>query len=185
MKKSELEKDVEVLIEAVRASDYEMPSNSDVMKIIFRKLRVVILIQAMLLLIDFLLYGNEWGGFAGKLLISSVGVLVFMFAFSITLYQPVSMILSIDSEVKKGSLVINLLMDKLNRYWRALVSVNLFVGAFLLICEDGFVSGLGISWLVTFIIASILFQVSLSRYMTPVVVSSLSKVKELLSASPK
>ncbi|EBP0486120.1 protein traS, partial [Salmonella enterica] len=38
---------------------------------------------------------------------------------------------------------------------------------------------------VTYLISMLTLQTSLSRYMTPAVVSSLSKVKELLSASQK
>ncbi|EAT1699635.1 protein traS, partial [Salmonella enterica] len=33
MKKSELERDVSFLIESIRKSDYEIPKNSDVMKV--------------------------------------------------------------------------------------------------------------------------------------------------------
>ncbi|EBO4967379.1 protein traS, partial [Salmonella enterica] len=55
----------------------------------------------------------------------------------------------------------------------------------LLFCDDGFIIGLGLSWFATFLFSGLLFQMSLSRYMTPAVVSSLSKVKELLTASPK
>ncbi|ECW6540204.1 protein traS, partial [Salmonella enterica subsp. enterica serovar Give] len=50
---------------------------------------------------------------------------------------------------------------------------------------ESFIGGLGFSWFVTYLISMLTLQTSLSRYMTPAVVSSLSKVKELLTASPK
>ncbi|EAA7680423.1 protein traS [Salmonella enterica] len=185
MKKLDLELDINSLIESIKTSDYEIPKNSDVMKVILKKLMIVVLIQVVMLFFDFVMYGNEWGGFIGKVLFSCVGVLVFSFVFIFTLYQPVSMMLSINDEIKKSSLVMKLLVDKIKKYWQMLVFVNLVIGVVLLFSDDGFVIGLGGAWFSTFIISVILFQMSLSRYMTPAVVSSLSKVKELLTASPK
>lgn len=185
MKKSELERDVCFLIESIHKNDYEIPKNSDVMKVIFSKVWVVILIQALMIFCDHIIYGNEWGGLIGKVMFSFMGVVFFSFAFILALYQPVSMMLSINDEVRNRSLTIKLLMEKIKKYWRLLVVVNLMVGGALLFCDDGFIIGLGFSWFATFLISGILFQMSLSRYMTPAVVSSLSKVKELLSASPK
>ncbi|EBG8827504.1 protein traS [Salmonella enterica] len=185
MKKSELERDVSFLIESIRKSDYEIPKNSDVMKVILSKLRVVVLIQALMIFLDFIMYGNEWGGFIGKVMFSLMGVLFFSFVFIMALYQPVSMMLSISDEVKNRSLIIKLLIEKIKKYWRLLIVVNLMIGGALLFCDDGFIIGLGLSWFATFLFSGLLFQMSLSRYMTPAVVSSLSKVKELLTASPK
>lgn len=185
MKKSELERDVNALIERINESDYEIPKNSDVMKVILKKLLVVVLIQALMILFDYFMYGNEWSGFIGKVIISSVGILIFSCIFICILYQPVSMMLSISNEIKESSLTIKLITRKVKKTWLILVFVNLIAGGGVVLCEDGFVIGLGGVWFITFIISAFLFQMSLSRYMVPAVVNGLSKVKELLSASPK
>lgn len=116
MKKSELEQDVGFLIESISNSDYEIPTNSDVMRVILTNLYVVMLIQVVMIFCDFIIYGNEWGGFVGKVIISFVGLLFFFFSFVLALYQPVSMMLSINNEVKANSLVIKLLMAKIKKF---------------------------------------------------------------------
>ncbi|ECW6786837.1 protein traS, partial [Salmonella enterica subsp. enterica serovar Give] len=83
------------------------------------------------------------------------------------------------------SILLSLVEKKINSYGLFILLVNIFVGCILLWTGESFIGGLGFSWFVTYLISMLTLQTSLSRYMTPAVVSSLSKVKELLTASPK
>ncbi|EFK5851533.1 protein traS, partial [Escherichia coli] len=118
-------------------------------------------------------------------ILSAGGILFFSAVFVPSLYQPVSIMLLINEVDKGDSLIVKLLMRKLKQYWKFLVVINLIIGVGLLLSGEGVISGLGFSWFVTYLICMMSFQMSLSRYMTPAVVSSLSKIKELISASPK
>lgn len=180
MRKSELEKEVNSLIEKVKVSDYEIPRNSDVMRVILKKIQMVVVIQVVMIFCHFIIYGYDYEALIGISIMSAVGILFFSAVFVPSLYQPVSMMLSINEIDKGDSLIIKLLIGKLRRYWKYLVCINLIIGVGLLIFDEGVIIGLGFSWFVTFLICMVSFQISLSRYMTPVVVSSLSKVRELI-----
>lgn len=175
-----LEQDVSALIEKIKESDYEIPKNTDVMRVILKRIQMVIVIQLLMVFCHFIIYGYDYEALIGISIISAVGVLFFSAVFVPSLYQLVSMMLSINEIDEGRSLIIKLLMGKLKRYWRYLVVINLIIGAVLLLSGEGVISGLGFSWFVTFLICIVSFQISLSRYMTPVVVSSLSKVRELI-----
>lgn len=185
MKRSELEKDVFELFDKIKQSDYDIPANSAVMSVIFKKLLVVIVIQMVIVGVDCIYNDVEWRGVVWISIVSLVVNIVFAFIFIVTLYQPICMGLSVSEEIKRSSQIVQLLTKKVRSYWFGLITINTVVGLVLVLCGDGFVVGLGASWLVTYIISMIMLQTSLSRYMTPAVVSSLSKVKVLLSASPK
>ncbi|EKZ6372641.1 protein traS [Klebsiella aerogenes] len=181
MRKSELEQDVRALIEKVRVSDYEIPRNSDVMRVLLKKIQIVIVIQVVMIFCNFIIYGYDYEALIGISIISAVGILFFSVVFIFSLYQPVSVMLSINQVDKGDSLIIKLLMGKLKQSWKCLVFINLIVGAGLLLFDEGFIIGLGFSWFITFLICMASFQMSLSRYMTPVVASSLSKLREIIS----
>ncbi|EBD9258144.1 protein traS, partial [Salmonella enterica] len=100
-------------------------------------------------------------------------------------YNFVCMRIILGSEIRNQSVLIRLIEKKIRFYSVFLLFVNIMVGLILLWTGERFVSGLGFSWFVTFLVSVLCLQGSLSRYMTPAVVSSLSKVKELLSATPK
>ncbi|EAW7911019.1 protein traS [Salmonella enterica] len=185
MKKSELEKDVSDLLNNLISSDPDIPGNSVVMKVILRKLFIVVVIAVVLVNVNFLLYQNEWRDLLSVLVFSLLPLAIFSLVFILTLYQPISMYLSLTNEIKESSLVVQLLIKKVSHYWHVLFALNCAIGIVLLFLDDGFVVGFGAAWFVTYIVGIIAFQTSLSRYMTPAVVSSLSKVKEVLSASPK
>lgn len=185
MKKSELENDVSDLLKRLSSSDYDIPESSDVMKVILWKLFMVMVIGVVLVSVNFCLYQDEWRDFLAVLVFSILPIAIFGLVFIVSLYQPVSMYLSLSDEMKDGSVVVQLLIKKVRHYWYVLLSLNCGIGILLLFLDDGFVVGFGAAWFVTYIIGIIAFQTSLSRYMTPAVVSSLSKMRELLSASPE
>ena len=185
MRKSVLEQDVSALIEKIKESDYEIPKNSDVMRVILKRIQMVIVIQLVMIFCHVIIYGYDHEALIGISIVSAGGILFFSVVFIPSLYQPVSIMLSINEVDKGDSLIVKLLMGKLKQYWKCLVVINLIIGSGLLLSGEGVISGLGFSWFVTYLICMMSFQMSLSRYMTPAVVSSLSKMKELISASPK
>ncbi|ECF7998778.1 protein traS, partial [Salmonella enterica] len=95
MKKSELEKDVDDLLKRLVSSDYDIPENSGVMKILLRKLFMVTFIGVALVSLNFLLYQDEWRDLLAVLVFSILPLAIFSLVFIASLYQPVSMYLSL------------------------------------------------------------------------------------------
>lgn len=186
MKRSELEKDAANILDAFKNLDYEIPSNSQILKIVFGNLTVVYMLQLVFVLIDVFVNSNikEYHYFDTAVLVVGSNVF-FSLAFLMVSYNLVCMKLALGDEIINQSHLLQLVEKKIKFYSMFLLSINSFVGVVLLYSGESFVAGLGFSWFATFIICVIFLQGSLSRYMTPAVVSSLSKVKEVLSASPR
>lgn len=186
MKRSELEKDAANILDEFKNLDYEIPSNSQILKIVFGNLMVVYMLQLVFVLIDVFVNSNikEYHYFDTAVLVVGSNVF-FSLAFLMVSYNLVCMKLALGDEIISHSHFLQLVEKKIKFYSIFLLSVNSFVGVILLYSGESFVAGLRFSWFATFIISVIILQGSLSRYMTPAVVSSLSKVKEVLSASPR
>ena len=186
MKRSELEKDVAFILDAFKEVDYEIPSNRNILKVIFSKLVIVYALQVSFIIVD--VFFNSKSGeyhYFDTFVLSLGSNAFFSLVFLMSTYNLVSLKLSLGSEITEQSVLLKLVERKINSYSLFLLAVNAIVGCILLSSGERFVAGLGFSWFVTYLISMLTLQTSLSRYMTPAVVSSLSKVKELLSASPK
>lgn len=191
MKRSELEKDAGFILTSMKNSDYEIPTNKKIMAVIFGRLKYVYLLQLIFVILAFVIY-KEPGDLDYQFkkliylsLLSCVTMLFFSLAFIGVTYNNVCIFLILGDDVKRESILLKIVKNKIEFYARLLFIVNFLVGCILLWAGEPFVAGLGFSWFVTFIVSALCLQSSLSRYMTPAVVSSLSKVKELLSASSK
>ncbi|WP_447088518.1 protein traS (plasmid) [Enterobacter asburiae] len=191
MKRSELEVDADFILASMNDRDYEIPTNKKVMGVIWCSLKYVYLLQFIFVILAFTLYKEE-----GSLdyqfkklifltLISCASMAFFSFAFIGVAYSNVCVFLVLGDDVKRESILLRIIKSKIEFYKWLLLIVNSLVGCILLWIGEPFVAGLGFSWFVTFIVCGIVLQGSLSRYMTPAVVSSLSKVKEVLSVSPR
>ncbi|WP_320723660.1 protein traS [Enterobacter sp. 146F3] len=191
MKRSELEMDADFILASMNDRDYEIPTNKKVMGVIWCSLKYVYLLQFIFVILAFTIYKEE-----GSLdyqfkklifltLISCASMAFFSFAFIGVAYSNVCVFLVLGDDVKTESILLRIIKSKIEFYKWLLLIVNSLVGCILLWIGEPFVAGLGFSWFVTFIVCGIVLQGSLSRYMTPAVVSSLSKVKEVLSASPR
>ena len=189
MKRSDLEKDADLILSSIQDSDYEIPRNRNIMGLIFSKLRYVYLLQFFFIILDCLFYQMDDGYQVSKAFfligLSGVTMLFFTMVFIGAVYSNVCIYLILSDKIKRESLLIRVVKEKINFYTRLLLSVNILIGVFLLWAGEFYIAGLGFSWFVTFIVCAIVLQGSLSRYMTPAVVSSLSKVKEVLSASSR
>ena len=163
MKRSELEKDVAFILDAFKEVDYEIPSNRNILKAIFSKLVIVYALQVSFIIVD--VFFNSKSGeyhYFDTIVLALGSNAFFSVVFLMSTYE-----------------------KKIGFYSLFLMSVNTIVGFILILKDESLIGGLGFSWFVTYIISMLTLQTSLSRYMTPAVVSSLSKMKELISASPK
>lgn len=191
MKRSELEKDADFILASMKDRDYEIPTNKKIMGIIFRRLKYVYLLQVIFVILAFAIYkesgdlGYQFKKLIYLSLLSCATMMFFSLVFIGATYSNVCIFLTLGDDVKRESILLNIVKNKIVFYTRLLFIVNSLVGCILLWTGEPFVAGLGFSWFATFIVSMLFLQGSLSRYMTPAVVSSLSKVKELLSASPK
>lgn len=186
MKRSELEKDAASILDRFKQLDYEIPSNREILKIIFSKLMIVYILQLAFIVVDIFLNASSGEYHYFDTFILALGSNTFFsLIFLMSTYNPVCMRLVLGNEIINQSVFLKLIVKKIGFYSLFLVSVNTIVGCILLWTGERFVAGLGFSWFVSFMLCLMLLQGSLSRYMTPAVVSSLSKVKELLTASPK
>ncbi|EEA8304834.1 protein traS [Salmonella enterica subsp. enterica serovar Rubislaw] len=191
MKRSELEKDASFILASMSERDYEIPTNKKIMGIIFGRLKYVYLLQVVFVILAFVIY-KEPGDLDYQFkkiiylsLLSCATMAFFSLAFIGATYSNVCIFLTLGDDVRRESILLKILKNKIEFYTRLLFIVNSLIGCILLWTGEPFVAGLGVSWFATFIISMLFLQGSLSRYMTPAVVSSLSKVKELLTASPK
>lgn len=186
MKRSELEKDVAFILDRFKNIDYEIPSNRDILNVIFSKLVIVYALQVIFIVIDVFLNSNSGEYHYFDTIVLALGSNVFFsVVFLMSTYNSVCMRLALGDEIINQSVFLKLVVKKISFYSLFLMSVNTIVGCILLWTGESFIGGLGFSWFASFIVSVIFLQGSLSRYMTPAVVSSLSKVKELLSVSPK
>lgn len=191
MKRSELEKDADFILTSMKNRDYEIPTNKKIMGIIWGRLKYVYLLQVIFVILAFTIY-KEVGDLDYQLkkliylsLLSCATMVFFSLVFIGATYSNVCIFLALGDDVKRESILLKIVKNKIEFYTRLLLIVNSLVGCILLWTGEPFVAGLGFSWFVTFIVSMLFLQGSLSRYMTPAVVSSLSKVKELLTASQK
>lgn len=191
MKRSELEMDASFILASMNEKDYAIPTNKMIMSVIFGRLKYVYFLQVIFVVLAFMIY-KEPGGIEYQLkkmiylvLLSCATMAFFTLAFIGAVYSNVCIFLTLGDDVKRDSILLKIVKNKLQFYTRLLFIVNFLIGCVLLWAGEPFVAGLGFSWFVTFIISALFLQGSLSRYMTPAVVSSLSKVKELFSATPK
>lgn len=182
MKRSELEKDAAYILDTFKHLDYEIPSNRQILKVIFGKLLVVYLFQLFFICVDIILNSNinEYHYFDAFVLALGSNVF-FSLVFLISTYNLVGLKISLGSEIIKQSVLLKLIEKKIDSYILFLLAVNAFVGGILLWSGERFVAGLGFSWFVTYLISMITLQTSLSRYMTPAVIDSLSNVRKLIS----
>ncbi|EAA1696984.1 protein traS [Salmonella enterica subsp. enterica serovar Typhimurium] len=186
MKRSDLEKDAAYILDNFKQLDYEIPSNRQILKVIFYKLVIVYVFQLLFIVSDIFINSNVSEYHYLDTFVLSLGSHAFFsLVFFMSTYNLVSLKLSLGSEITEQSVLLKLVERKINSYSLFLLAVNAIVGCILLSSGERFVAGLGFSWFVTYLISMLTLQTSLSRYMTPAVVSSLSKVKELLSASQK
>lgn len=192
MKRSEVEKDACFILESLKEKDYEIPSNKQILIVLFRRIWLVYVLQLIMVFLDRYFYFSEGNDisynlnkFMGVLLLSSGSMLFFTLAFVGSLYGSVTMSLVIGKEVMEKSVLMQILAKKIRFYSKFLLLFNTLIGLFLLYFHEAAVAALGFSWFGSFIFCGIILQGSMSRYMTPAVIDAITKVKAIISPDTK
>ncbi|MGT3198590.1 protein traS [Yersinia enterocolitica] len=192
MKRSEVERDAFFILESLNEKDYEIPSNKKILGVLFKKIWPVYILQIAMILADCYVYFDRSASFLAYvisvlelLLLSSGSMLFFTLAFVGSLYGPVTMSLVIGKDVMKKSVLMQILAKKIRFYGKFLLLFNTLVGLFLLYFHEAAVAALGLSWFGSFIFSGIILQGSMSRYMTPAAIDTVTKIKAIISPDTK
>lgn len=192
MKRSEVEKDACFILEYLKEKDYEIPTNKQILGVLFGKIWVVYALQIIMVFLDRCFYFSEGGGIyynvyklMGLLLLSSGSMLFFTLAFVGAMYSPVTMSLVIGKEVMEQSVLMQILSKKIRFYSKFLFLFNTLIGLFLLYFHEAAVAALGLTWFGSFVLCVIILQGSMSRYMTPAAIDTIVKLKAIISPDTK
>ncbi|EPS7491357.1 protein traS [Escherichia coli] len=192
MKRSEVEKDAYFILESLKEKDYEIPSNKQILGVLFRKIWLVYALQLIMVFLDCYFYFSDENDifyslnkFMGVLLLSFGSMLFFTLTFVGSMYSPVTMFLVIGEAVMEKSVLIQILSKKIRFYSKFLLLFNTLIGLFLLYFHEAAVAALGLSWFGSFLFCVIILQGSMSRYMTPAAIDTISKIKTIISPDTK
>lgn len=183
--RSMIEQDAQYLLESVQATDYEIPSSGDIFKMIFKVYGFVVLLQVVAVLVDWFLYSASYKYYSlfSMVIFSGISLVIIFGVLCIMLYQNVSLALCIPEDVRRQSLVCQIVRAKLRSYFVAVILFNTIVASVLIYCGQAYAGGLGASWFVSLIVGGLSFSYSMGRYFTPQVMSALSKINEVIAPS--
>ncbi|EFM0752148.1 conjugal transfer protein TraS [Salmonella enterica subsp. enterica serovar Bredeney] len=185
----DLKKDVEMLMEDLKRN-YEIPSILNSIRILSKVMAIALVMQGFLSALDFYIWGDEYRGGVGEAImvyfIGFVGVLLLLsFVLLIACHNPVMMISCLSDDIRRKSLLLKIMKTKLQYVlWFAIIS-NFIVGICFILKESAMIAFMGGSWFVMIIISTFIYNMMMAPYFTPAVVSGLSKIKDLISESPK
>ncbi|WP_261893380.1 MULTISPECIES: conjugal transfer protein TraS [Enterobacter cloacae complex] len=185
----DLKKDVEMVLQDLKRN-HEISSNLIFFSFLWRVLSAFLLIQVCLSAIDFYLWGGAYrGGVKEAFAIYVIGMLGVLILSSIVMfiicYNPFVIVSCLSEEAKGKSLLLNIAKAKFRYVLCVVILLNIVVGLCFVFNEPGMVAFMGGGWFVTIIIAAQVYNIALAPYFTPAVISGLSKIKEVLSASPR
>ncbi|MEQ4763438.1 hypothetical protein [Klebsiella aerogenes] len=182
-RKSEVELDALKLLSSLNG-DYEIPSSWKLVKPVIKVMSVVYFVFFAASVANGIIYISEDGFmtlYAG-LFFSSIACLLLTGAVLVMAYGNLSILMCIQKEVRDRSLLINIGKKKLKTYGFVILVVNIMVAIVLISERSDFIIGYGASWFVCMIIGGITFSMSMSRYMTPAVVATLDKIRQVVSS---
>lgn len=184
IRKSDIEKDMENMMSSLNG-DYEIPTSWMIVRPVIKLMSIVYIMLFLAALINgFVYFDNEYPMelfYGGAFFAAVSGVVLTAMALMMT-YGNISMLMCIPKDVRDRSLLIGIGKRKLKTYGYVIVAINVVV-AIVLISERGdFIIGYGVSWFVSMIVGGITFSMSMSRYMTPAVVATLDKIRQVVSS---
>lgn len=187
MTRTEIEADAKFIVDSLQSNDYAIPETSEILKPIFKWLSIVYIIQVVGCLLDYMLHFSVWESYdtSDVAIMSSVSCVVVTLMVLIIFYGNVSLSLCISREVRDKSILCRMIKVKLKAYIMAITSINIVCAIILLLCGPAWIGALGASWFVTIMLSCVLFSYSMSRYTTPAVTATLSKIGEALSSPNK
>lgn len=96
-------------------------------------------------------------------------------------YGNISLLMCIPKDVRDKSLLIGIGKRTLKVYSYVAVVINFVVAIVLITGNHEFIFGYGLSWVASMLIGALIFSMSMSRYMTPAVVATLDKIRQVVS----
>lgn len=178
--KSEIENDAKIIMESLEA-DYRIPTSSEIMLPIIKVMSVIYLMHILAIVVNEFIYkDNVWLLGIIMWLFLSCGILTGMAL--IMSYGNLSLMMCIPKKVRDESLLFAIGKKKLKVYGYVIVAINVAVGIMLIDGDHEFIFGYGFSWFVCMLIGGITFSMSMSRYMTPAVVATLDKIRQMVSS---
>ncbi|ELN3219060.1 conjugal transfer protein TraS [Salmonella enterica] len=185
----DLKKDVEILLDDLKRN-YEIPSALNSVKFSFKIILVALVMQFFLSALDFIIWGGEYrGGCREAIIIYCIGLFGVLLLPSVVLliacHSPVMIMSCLSDEARRKSILLKVAKNKFKYALGFAIVANLVVGVCFALNESAMIAFMGGSWFVIILISISIYNMMMSPYLTPAVVSGLSKVKELLSATPK
>lgn len=105
MKRSELEKDVASILDAFKEIDYDIPSNRDILKVIFSKLAIVYALQCVFIIVDVFLNSSSGVYHYSDTIVLALGSNAFFsVVFLMSTYSSVCIKLALGDEIIKQSI---------------------------------------------------------------------------------
>lgn len=178
--KSDVEKDVEILMASLK-KDYQIPTSWEIILPVIKAMLVVYVMHFIAIISALIVYNkNIW--FPGVIMwmILSCGLLTIVAL--IMAYSNLSMLMCIPKEVRDKSLLFRVAQKKFKVYWFVIVVINMIIAVVLISLRGDFIVGYGFSWFACMLIGSFIFSMSMSRYMTPAVVATLDKIRQVVSS---
>lgn len=183
MKKSDVENDVRKVLDSL-STDYDIPSTWAVLKPILNFVVLIFIMFLLAILVDCLVYPNV-ANKGAVLVMLSIAIMTCVVLFGVLyfmLHGLLNVILCIDRRALDESLLYRIVKRKLKFYVGVIVLFNMLTAAALIYGRNDYIIGYGFSWFMSIIFGSLIFSTSISRYMTPAVTATLSKVSEVLSS---
>lgn len=184
IRKSDIEKDMENIMSSLNG-DYEIPTSWMIVRPVIKLMSIVYIMLFLAALINgFVYFDNEYPMelfYGGAFFAAVSGVVLTAMALMMT-YGNLSMLMCIPKDVRDNSILLNIGKQKLKVYGCVIIAINIFVAIVLISERSDFIIGYGVSWFVCMLVGGIIFSMSMSRYMTPAVVATLDKIRQVVSS---
>ncbi|MEQ4763429.1 hypothetical protein [Klebsiella aerogenes] len=180
VKRSDIENDVKMLMQSFK-NDCRIPTSGEIISPIIKLMSVVYMMHVVVITVGLIVCDKKiWFPGVAMWLVLSCGILTVM-AIMMT-YGNLSLLICIPKEVREKSLLVNLAKKKLRLYGLIMIVFNAFVAVVLISERSSLIIGYGFSWFASFLIGGVVFSMSMSRYMTPAVVATLDKIRQVVSS---
>ncbi|HAG3417251.1 TPA: hypothetical protein G8034_004327 [Salmonella enterica] len=180
VKRSDIENDVKMLMQSFK-NDYRIPTSGEIISPIIKLMSVVYMMHVVVITVGLIVCDKKiWFPGIAMWLVLSCGILTVMAIMMA--YGNLSLLMCIPKEVREKSLLVNLAKKKLRLYGLIMIVFNTFVAVVLISERSSLIIGYGFSWFASFLIGGVVFSMSMSRYMTPAVVATLDKIRQVVSS---
>ncbi|MDL4915019.1 MULTISPECIES: hypothetical protein [Enterobacterales] len=180
VKRSDIENDVKMLMQSFK-NDYRIPTSGEIISPIIKLMSVVYMMHFVVITVGLIVCDKKiWFPGIAMWLVLSCGILTVMAIMMA--YGNLSLLMCIPKEVREKSLLVNLAKKKLRLYGLIMIVFNTFVAVVLISERSSLIIGYGFSWFASFLIGGVVFSMSMSRYMTPAVVATLDKIRQVVSS---